>query len=208
MKQYWDSEIEKFDRIYGEEKGVFEQFVDLFRKDIILERAKIVFELAGRLEKGATVIDIGCGTGRQAITLAQMGFRVYGFDISKRAIELAKLRIKGNEMNVTFEQCNIVQKKYPECDMIVGLGLMDYLNTDEISLIVKQIKELNCKFVFSFPCKCPKSYLRYIYRKLSGTSIFLLSPKEIIGLFSQNGIDNVKVISDNLGASIVVHNFE
>jgi len=38
------------------------------------------------------VLDIGCGYGRHSKTLTEQGFRVTGIDISKRAIEIAKLK--------------------------------------------------------------------------------------------------------------------
>jgi hypothetical protein len=85
---------------------------------------------------------------------------------------------------------------------------MDYLTDHEVLLILKQVKNLNCKFIFSFPYKCVKSYLRYIYRQLTGTKIFLSTPEEISKKFLSAGIDNVNMISENLGASIVFHNFQ
>jgi len=208
MKNYWDKEIDKFDKIYEEKKNIIEKFIDIFRKDIILERASIVYRFAETLDKNATIVDLGCGTGRQAIKLAQMGFKVYGFDISERAIELARLKIKDEKLNVIFENCDVIKMEYPQCELIIGLGLMDYLSDDKILHILKQVKKLNCKFIFSFPCRCTKSYIRFLYRYLTGTKIFLRSPKEIIEQFLLSGINNVNIISEKLGASIIVHNFE
>lgn len=207
MTHYWNKEIEKFDKIYEDKKNILERFIDIYRKDVILERANIVFKFAEKLNKNSAIVDLGCGTGRQSVQLAQMGFKVHGFDISERAIELAKLQVKDKEISVTFEQCDIVNKEYPQCDLIIGLGLMDYLTDYEILLILKQVKNLNCKFIFSFPYKCVKSYVRYIYRRLSGTKIFLTTPEQISKKFLSAGIDNVNIISENLGASIVIHNF-
>ncbi|GBD96147.1 MAG TPA: class I SAM-dependent methyltransferase [Nitrospirae bacterium] len=208
MKHYWDREIEKFDKIYENEKNILERFIDIFRKDVIFERAEIVFRFAGKLDSNSTVVDLGCGTGRQAIKLARMGFKVYGFDISERAIELARSQIKDEKINLDFENCDVVKKEYPECELIVGLGLMDYLTTDEILLILRQIKQLNCRFIFSFPYRCIKSYIRFLYRYLTGTKIYFHSPEEISELFRSVGIDNVKMISENLSASVVAHNFD
>jgi len=207
MKHYWDREIEKFDRIYEKEKNIIERFIDIFRKGVILERAEIAYKFAKKLNTNSTIIDLGCGTGRQAIKLAQMGFKVYGFDISERAIELARSHIKDKNINVVFESCDVVKKEYPQCELIIGLGLMDYLSNDEISLILKQVKKLNCKFIFSFPRRCAKGYIRYIYRYLTGTRIYLRSPKEISEHFLLSGINNLNMISEKLGASIVIHNF-
>jgi len=46
---------------------------------------------SGRVEPGDAV-DLGCGAGSSAIWLASRGFRVTGYDLSSRALELASQR--------------------------------------------------------------------------------------------------------------------
>lgn len=46
------------------------------------------------LPRGGRAIDIGCGTGTNAVYLAQRGFSVVGIDISRRAIALARRRAR------------------------------------------------------------------------------------------------------------------
>ena len=41
------------------------------------------------LERGARVLDVGCGPGRHAVALAQRGYAVTGVDISPRFLQLA-----------------------------------------------------------------------------------------------------------------------
>ena len=208
MKHYWDKEIEKLDKIYGEAKNPLEKIMDHFRKDLILERAQIVYGLTEQLDRGAIIVDLGCGTGRQSFELAKRGFKVYGFDISERAIELAKLHMNDSGVNVIFEDCDIVKKEYPKCDLIIGLGLMDYLRTDEVLLVLKKVRKLNCKFVFSFPFKCTKSYIRFIYRYVTGTRVVLRSTKEISDQLLFSGFGQKEIRLKKLGASLVVHNFQ
>jgi ubiquinone/menaquinone biosynthesis C-methylase UbiE len=50
---------------------------------------------------GLAIADIGCGTGRHAIRLAQAGARVYGLDFSSRMMELARHKAKG--LDITFQ---------------------------------------------------------------------------------------------------------
>jgi len=45
------------------------------------------------LRPGATVLDVGCGTGRHAVELAARGMVVHGVDISERFIDVARARI-------------------------------------------------------------------------------------------------------------------
>lgn len=54
-----------------------------------------VIELAQRrFPQGGRAIDVGCGTGTNAVYLAQRGFRVLGIDVSRRAIGLARRRAR------------------------------------------------------------------------------------------------------------------
>ena len=43
-------------------------------------------------------LDLGCGTGTNAIYVAQHGFEVTGIDISRRAISLAKRKIRSAQL--------------------------------------------------------------------------------------------------------------
>jgi SAM-dependent methyltransferase len=54
-------------------------------------------------------LDLGCGTGTNAIYLAQRGFVVTGVDISRRAISLAKRKARSAELTdrVRFERGDV-----------------------------------------------------------------------------------------------------
>ncbi len=45
-----------------------------------------IIRLAGILPQGSNVLDVGCGDGRNALFLAERGFRVDCFDISDAGI--------------------------------------------------------------------------------------------------------------------------
>jgi len=59
-------------------------------------------EIAAMIESGKVPIghalDLGCGTGTNAIYVAQHGFEVTGIDISRRAISLAKRKIRSAQL--------------------------------------------------------------------------------------------------------------
>ena len=61
--------------------------------------------IAAHLRPGGTVLDVGCGGGRPvAAFLSGRGFRVHGFDLSERMIELAKTNVP----NATFVAGNML----------------------------------------------------------------------------------------------------
>jgi len=51
-----------------------------------------------------TVLDIGTGTGSQAIALAELGFKVTATDISDTAVEKAASKVKEKNMDLVFMQ--------------------------------------------------------------------------------------------------------
>ena len=74
------------------------------------EAAGFVDALVSRLhpKSGASVLDLGCGTGRHARQLAAHGLKVTGLDLSVRSVEAARpfegrtLRFRRHDMRVPF----------------------------------------------------------------------------------------------------------
>ena len=54
------------------------------------------------LEPGARVLDIGCGYGRHAIILAEMGYKVVGLDLSTSYIEVAREKARKAGVEAEF----------------------------------------------------------------------------------------------------------
>lgn len=59
-----------------------------------------------------SVLDIGCGTGCNALYLAERGHAVTGFDLVPQAIEQAKTRLAGRPLPVHFQVASVL--KLPE----------------------------------------------------------------------------------------------
>jgi len=59
-------------------------------------------EAAASFPAGARILDIGCGTGREAFALHAMGFYVTGIDISEAAIEAARGTAAAQGIGIDF----------------------------------------------------------------------------------------------------------
>jgi len=63
-------------------------------------------QLLGEL-RGLEVLDLGCGTGRHAISMAARGARVTAVDFSEGMLERAKQ--KRGDANITFQVCDLTK---------------------------------------------------------------------------------------------------
>jgi tellurite methyltransferase len=66
-----------------------------------------IVELASLLPAGAAVLDLGCGDGRNALTLAAQGFRVHCVDISPAALEKLERAAAQRGLRVETEICDL-----------------------------------------------------------------------------------------------------
>ena len=69
--------------------------------------AELVRQLAANPVKPGRAIELGCGTGTNAIWLAQQGFAVTAIDISPLAIEQAKKRAEAANVRVRFLSADV-----------------------------------------------------------------------------------------------------
>ena len=60
------------------------------------------------------VLELGCGTGSNALWLARRGFDVTGIDISERAIDLARQAAEHAGMAVTFATGDVLNDSLPQ----------------------------------------------------------------------------------------------
>jgi len=72
----------------------------------------VAFVRSGFSARGRA-LDVGCGTGTNAIWLAQQGFSVLGVDFSPTAIESAREKASGTSPDCRFEQLDFLAGEVP-----------------------------------------------------------------------------------------------
>lgn len=79
-----------------------------------------VVAAASRLSAGASVLDLGCGEGRNAIFLSSLGYETSAIDISGAGIEKLNTVAKKMGLIVTSSVCDMRTYTFPRCfDLIV-----------------------------------------------------------------------------------------
>jgi SAM-dependent methyltransferase len=90
---------------YGERiADVYDSFYEMFRTD-----APAAVEFLAPLAKGRRVLELGIGTGRIALPLAERGIRMHGVDASPAMLE--KLRSKPGGAEIPVEMGNFANLK-------------------------------------------------------------------------------------------------
>jgi ubiquinone/menaquinone biosynthesis C-methylase UbiE len=87
---------------------------------------------------GKIILDIGCGAGVHASQYLKKGARVFGIDISKTMIELAKARCKGADFRVA--SMNKLPFKDSSFDIVTGSLVVGY--ADNLGTAFKQVRRV------------------------------------------------------------------
>ncbi len=76
---------------------------EIFTGNTVAEVQFIIDELG--LQPGASILDIGCGTGRHAVEFARRGYVVTGVDISSGMLAIARQKAEDSGVAVELVEC-------------------------------------------------------------------------------------------------------
>jgi len=118
---------------------------------------------AGELSKGG-VLDVGCGTGENALYLAEKGFSVVGVDLATRAIDAAKAKSTERKLKVDFLIANALSLEFKNdyFDNAIDSGLFhtfdDSNRVDFAREIARVLKTGGKYFMLCFSDKEPTNW--------------------------------------------------
>ena len=95
---------------------------------------------AGELNTGG-VLDVGCGTGENALYLAEKGFSVVGVDLATRAIDEAKAKATERKVKVDFRLSNALSLDFESryFDNTIDSGLFHTFSDNERLVFAREI---------------------------------------------------------------------
>ena len=99
----------------------------------VLSRHRFALEmLESTMPPGSKVLDVGCGTGEMAATLAKRGYEVWGVDIAEPMVRYASHRHESGRFRVgDLEHIPFDDDTF---DAVVCLGVIEYLPDDARAL--------------------------------------------------------------------------
>jgi 2-polyprenyl-3-methyl-5-hydroxy-6-metoxy-1,4-benzoquinol methylase len=173
VRAYFARSAVPFDSLYGEERmnPVWRWINQTFRRDIY-ERFLRTVEHARR-HKLESALDVGCGSGRYALGLAEAGVeRIVGVDFSQPMIDLAvrNTDVLANQgVDVEFHCQDFMEFETDEqFDFLLAMGVFDYIEQPE-RMLGRMRKLARHSVVASFPSisiyRTPIRQVRYAIKR-------------------------------------------
>lgn len=89
---------------------------------------------------GASIFEIGCGYGQEAIMLAKLGFNVTAVDLSSTAIKQAKINSESENSNIHFETFDLLHDKnhFSSFDLVLDIAVLHTIENEATRLKFSQ----------------------------------------------------------------------
>ena len=112
------------------------EFRAYHRQTFKVDPASFLIPLETRLQPGDTVLDVGCGSGRDLLWLSRKGYTVIGFERSHGLAELAKQNAACTVIEGDFETYDFSQSIF---DALLLVGAMVHIKHDKFQSILHRI---------------------------------------------------------------------
>ena len=165
------NEVEKFNKIAHKWWDPSSEFKPLH--DINPLRVNYINDLFPLNQKN--ILDVGCGGGILAESMARLGGNVTGIDQSDIAIKIAKLHAKENNLSIDYKLLNIedfLKKDSNKFDVITCLEMIEHV-PDPASIITSCAKKLK---------KNGRLYVSTINRNLKAFLFAIVGAEYILNL--------------------------
>ena len=201
MENFDKSEIEKFSSLadqWWDPSGKFKplHLINPLRADYISSKVNL---------KNKKILDVGCGGGILAESLALKGAKVKGIDLADGPLEVAKIREQKRNLGITYEKIEtskLIEKK-EKFDVITCLEMLEHVPDPEKT--VKECSELlnnNGDIFFSTINRNLKAFTlailgaEYILNILpKGTHDYekLIKPSELLTYIDKGGLNFLEI---------------
>lgn len=161
-----------------------------------MQRSLVYYELQKQLKTVQTILEINCGTGKDAFWLAKQNYTVTATDISSKMIEIAKSKGEYKNLNFMVADINSIHKTFEKHHfnlLFSNFGGLNCLSYHELDSFFKNINLLlteKGKLILVIMPKNTTWEQFYFLIKLQFSSIFRRKKEKIIA-----NVDGEKVIT-------------
>ncbi|MFI5177885.1 MAG: class I SAM-dependent methyltransferase [Vicinamibacterales bacterium] len=167
---------------------------------LLLESQQSVLLEALAPVKGRRVLDVGTGTGRAAIGLAQAGASVVGVDASAEMLQVASARAKAAGVAVEFERGDAHALPVGDRAVDAAVSLRVLMHTVDWRICVAELCRVSrWRVVVDFPARASfaalESGTRQVARALGRTveAYRVMAERDVAGAFAQSGFRVVMI---------------
>lgn len=194
VKTYFEKTADNFDALYENRRNLSYRFNRIFRKGLFQRIEKTLRAFEGF--EDFTVLDVGCGSGRNsALFVAHGARRVVGVDFSAPMLELARVY---THQKYVADHCEFLHADFLEYpfrehfDFAVALGVFDYV-ADPVR-VLKRMSELAGKVVASFPGVSPvRAPLRKMRYALRGCPVYFYTGARLKQICHDTGLASFRI---------------
>ncbi|RJR47039.1 MAG: class I SAM-dependent methyltransferase [Desulfobacteraceae bacterium] len=203
IKQYFDHTAIRFDRIYSCEKPLGQRLLDRAFRKTVGQRFELIMDSLPKAMAGWSVLDVGTGSGRYAVELADRGAMVTGIDFASQMLDLAR---HAAERRGVADRCRWLQGDFMQLadigtqfDVTVAIGFFDYIR-DPAPLLTRMVQFTRNTLYASFPKRWTlRTGPRKLRLSLNGCFVRFYSRREIALLLerAERPARSAEVISVN-----------
>lgn len=198
IRDRWNREAKAFDDIYGSRSRSMNLVNRLMRK-AVLQRYELALSSLTPTQ-GATVLDVGCGSGVYAEAFLKLPIASYtGVDVSDGMLALASSRTADAQAKEKLELvcADFVEWQTDQTfDYTIAMGVFDYSSNPE-ALIRKMASLTNKRISISLPtqskARIRSSLRRFRYRIFGKGDVYYYTEPDVRALQDFAGASSVSV---------------
>jgi 2-polyprenyl-3-methyl-5-hydroxy-6-metoxy-1,4-benzoquinol methylase len=174
-------------------KTLFENYGQKYDREVFTQGTTgecDFIEAEAGYNKQISILDIGCGTGRHSIELANRGYKITGVDLSESMLSKAREKAANAGLSVNFIQQDARKLKFRKTfDLVIMLceGSFPLMETDEMNFRI-----LKCA------ANALKDHGKLIFTTLNGLFPLFHSVKEFMANNNKEGIATYEELSFDL----------
>lgn len=197
VQAYFHRSSVTWDEIYSFEGGAVYRWLNRrLRKGVYNRAARVLEVVAAERRDLRSLLDIGCGSGRIALQVAELGLAVTGIDFAQNMVDLAatsarRASIASASFHVgDFRTYDFGDRAF---DAAIAMGVLDY-NPDARAFIRKLRSVTGRLALVTFPVKgTPRSHVRRLRLALKGCPVYYYTPADIEGIYRASGFSSWSV---------------